>query len=256
MPSRWWIPLRDARPDRVRPEHTHAAISRWFDPDTAAHYAPVKRYAISPLVTDSDGESGCEVALLERALLGTPGVEREGTPDPLDQLRRNTRPGSSIRLGTNRVSVGTPRRIAGESWESLATPSGSRSWELEFVTPVTFRRRDRSSPLPAPPTLLRGLLDSWNYCSGLPVREIDRSTHDLIWVSDIAGNSAPMKLSGFTVSGFTGRVTYRCDDAAVADIIDGLFRLAPYSGCGSARAKGLGVTRLTLPERRCTRAAR
>lgn len=252
MPSRWWLPLPDARPDRVRLEHLHAALSHWLDPSEQAHVARTKPWAISPLASE-DGETGCEVALLERAASAPPATVESPVPDLVSRLRRQAKPGVTIRLGADRVQVGEPRLIASETWESLAAPRSTRSWELDFVTPVTFRSGNRSSPLPAPRTLLRGLLESWNTCSGLPERMLDRRHDDAVWVSDLSGRSVTMKLSGLTVSGFLGQVTYRCDERAAAELADGLFRLAPYTGCGSARAKGLGVTRLTLPGRRGTR---
>lgn len=89
-----------------------------------------------------------------------------------------------------------------------------------------------------------GLGQSWSAWSGLAPRDLTHQELDTIWVSDIAGQSEPMALSGFRVSGFVGRIRYQCDSATVADLVDPLLRLAAYSGVGSAKAKGLGVTRL------------
>lgn len=230
MPSRWWLPVDGVRPERVRLEHLHAAVSRWFDETAAEHSAATKPYAISPLAGDPGGGLGFELSTL------TTAAE--------ERLREAAAPPATIRLGPDRAALGPLGRIAHESWASLAEPSGARAWELEFVTPATFRRGNRSSPLPVAASVLRGLLDSWNACSGLPPRELGRRESDGVWVSDIDGRSEAMALSGLRVSGFVGRVRFRCDDPAVRDLVDPLFRLAPYSGVGSARAKGLGVTRL------------
>lgn len=245
MPSRWWLPLPEARPDRVKHEHLHAAISAWFDTTREEHKARSKRFVISPLTRDRSGQVGCEVGLLERA--ASAPAESDGSPsfDPSQRLLDRSRPGTSIRLGSDRIRVGRPHLIVSETWESLATPSRARRWALDFVTPVTFRHGNRSSPLPAPATVLHSLLDSWNGGSGLP-RLLGHAETDAVWVSDIAGRSTVMALSGLTMSGFTGQVTYRCDNPAVIPVVDALFRLAPYAGCGAARSKGLGVTRISM----------
>ena len=231
MPSRWWIPLQGARPDRVRLEHLHAAVSRWFDRTPEQHAAGTKPYALSPLARDAESSGvGFELSTL--------------TADVEEQLLERVAPPATIRLGPGQVLLGQLRRTDSEAWPSLAIPSGARSWDLEFVTPVTFRRGNRSSPLPVAGSVLRGLLDSWNAWSGLPIRNLTRQDSDEIWVSDIQGRSEPITVSGIRLSAFVGRVCFRCDDQAIADLVDPLFRLAPYAGVGSAKAKGLGVTRL------------
>lgn len=231
MPSRWWIPLQGARPDRVRLEHLHAAVSRWFDKTSEQHSAGTKPYALSPLARDADFSGvGFELSTL------TSAAE--------ECLLERVAPPATIRLGPDQVLLGEPRKTDAEQWSSLAIPSGARSWDLEFVTPVTFRRGNRSSPFPMPAAVLRGLLDSWNAWSGMPIRNLTRQDGDEIWVSDIDGRSDSMTVSGVRLSAFVGRVCFRCDNEAVADLVDPLFRLAPYAGVGSAKAKGLGVTRL------------
>lgn len=239
MPSRWWVPLEGARPDQVKLEHVHAAVSRWFDRTEQHHAAGVKPYAISPLARGEDRRVGFEVSTL------TAAAEK--------LLDIATEPPATVRLGIDRALVGRPTRIADESWESLAEPSGADSWDLEFVTPVTFRRGNRASPLPVAGAVLRGLVTSWNALSGLPERELTRQQSDDVWVSDIQGASQRMTLSGLRLSAFAGRVVYRCDVPATRDLVDALFRLAPYAGVGSAKAKGLGVTRLHSNRHRARR---
>ena len=241
MPSRWWIPLQGARPDRVRLEHLHAAVSRWFDRSPEQHAAGTKPYAISPLARDADSPGvGFELATL------TAAAE--------ECLLERVVPPATIRLGPDQVLLGEPRKTDTEQWSSLANPSSAGSWDLEFVTPVTFRRGNRSSPLPMAGSVLRGLLDSWNAWSGMPIRNLTRQDSDEIWVSDIDGRSEPMTVSGVRLSAFVGRVCFRCDNQAIADLVDPLFRLAPYAGVGSAKAKGLGVTRLHQAPARRSRA--
>lgn len=240
MPTRWWIPLEGARPEQVKLEHVHAAVSRWFDRTAEHHAAGVKPYAISPLARGEDGGVGFEVSTL------TAAAER--------LLDIATAPPATVRLGSDQAVVGRPYRVVNESWESLATPGGHDTWELEFITPVTFRRGNRASPLPVAGAVLRGLVTSWNALSGLPERNLTRQHSDDVWVSDIQGASQRMTLSGLRLSGFAGRVVYRCDVPDTRDLVDALFRLAPYAGVGSAKAKGLGVTRLHPAQRRARRA--
>lgn len=231
MPSRWWLPLQGTQPERVRLEHLHAAVSRWFDQTVEQHAAGAKPYAISPLARDTGSSGiGFEVATL------TVGAE--------ERFLERVAPPATVRLGVQQAILGQARLTSVESWSSLATPSGARSWKLEFVTPVTFRRGNRSSPLPVAGSVLRGLLHNWNSWSGMPVRNVTRQETDEIWVSDINGRSESIRVSEVRMSAFVGWVCFRCDNQAVADLVDPLFRLAPYSGVGSAKTKGLGVTRL------------
>ena len=231
MPSRWWLPLQGARPEQVKLEHLHAAVSRWFDKTPEQHAVGTKPYAISPLARDVDSPGvGFELATL--------------TAETEECLLERVAPPATVRLGTDQALLGRPRKTATEDWSSLATPSGARSWDLEFATPVTFRRGNRASPLPVAGSVLRGLLDSWNCWSGMPDRQLTRQDTDEIWVSDIDGRSEPITVSGVRMSAFVGRVRFRCDKQVIADLVDPLFRLAPYAGVGSAKAKGLGVTRL------------
>ncbi len=230
MPTRWWIPLDGVRPERVKLEHVHAAISCWFDRTAEQHADGVKPYAISPLARGEDGRTGFEVSTL--------------TASAESLLDIASAPPATVRLGIDRAIVGRPICVANESWEALAQPSGADSWDLEFVTPVTFRLGNRASPLPVAGAVLRGLVASCNALSELPERDLTRQHSDDVWVSDIRGESRWMTLSGLRLSAFTGRVVYRCDVPGTRDLVDALFRLAPYAGVGSAKAKGLGVTLL------------
>lgn len=239
MPSRWWIPLHLADPSGVRPEHLHAAVSAWFDEGDDEHAARVKPYAISPAGLGPDGGTGFELATLTEA------ARQQMTQIAADRPH--------LRLGARRlIGFDAPVLIMAEEWADLRQPSGRRVWELEFATPVSFRRQNRSTPLPVPTSVLHGLAESWDAFSPKSRHPFDRSQHAAVWVSGLDGHSETLTLSGVRMSGFLGRVCFRCDEPDVADAVDGLFRLAPYAGVGSAKAKGLGVTRL-LPERRPSR---
>ena len=229
MPSRWWVPVTGVSPERVTLEQVHGAISSWFDNTPGEHAAAIKPYSVSPL-SGASPQLGIEVSVL--------------TPEAVTRLRQSAIAGGQIRLGGQIGRLGTAIQRAEQSWDALSVPTGAHSWELEFLTPTTFRRRDRSSPWPAPAAVLRGLSESWGAWSQLPRRDLTHQDADSVWVSDMAGQSHPMTLAGTRISGFVGRVRYQCDDPTLAVVVDPLFRLAPFCGVGSAKAKGLGVTRL------------
>lgn len=239
MPSRWLVPIAGVDPAHVKVEQIHGALTQWFDTHAAEHAAQHKPYALSPM-RETNGLPAVEVGLLTRLA----EVRFAAATTPAAPPSTPTIPTLKLRLGGQFGTVATPRRIGHESWESLATPSGAMSWTLDFVTPTTFRRGNRSTPWPAPSAVLRGLADRWATWSGLGDRTVSHQQVDEVWVADIDGRSHPLVVSGIHLSGFIGRISYRCDDPAVAAIVDPLFRLAEYCGVGTATAKGLGVTRL------------
>lgn len=238
MPTRWFVPVVQVDPRRVRVEYIHAAFSRWFDRDLAEHTANTKPYAVSPL-TAQHGPIGVEIATL--------------TDHTEGQLRAASGPGRQVRLGNQTRDVGVPRRLFGARWEELDRPPYESRWTLHLLTPATFRSGDRASPLPTVATILSGLARSWNLWSGLPPRDLGPQQFGAVWVSDLDLRSEVVPLtiraqSGDShrvhVSGSLGSITLRCDDDEIRRTVAPLLRLAPYTGIGSMRAKGFGVVRL------------
>jgi CRISPR-associated endoribonuclease Cas6 len=162
----------------------------------------------------------------------------------------------TIRLGSQHGSLGHPQLLHCHEWRALAEPTGANQWELEFVTPVTFRTGNRSSPLTTPSAVLHRLGETWSLWSGMPARDRPRERAEAVWVSDIEGRSHTMTLGQLKVSAFVGRVTLRCDEPDLAAVIDPLLRLAAYAGTGSGTTKGLGVTRVAAIARRPTTTTR
>lgn len=245
VPSRWWVPIQGIDPSRVALWQVHGAVSTWFDHSDAEHRSDIKPYSVSPLSADRAARK--HDSNLQHSLGIEIGVL---TLEAHQRLMAETTPDKPIRLGSQFGSVGQPHLIQWDDWVTLAEPTGASQWELEFVTPTTFRTRDRSSPLPTPSTVLRRPSESWSRWSGLQPRRLPRECAEAVWVSDIDGRSHALDLGRLKVSGFVGRVTLRCDQPEIAALIDPLLRLAAYSGVGSGTTKGLGVTRVAATTRR------
>jgi CRISPR-associated endoribonuclease Cas6 len=239
MPSRWWVPIQGIDPTRVVLEQVHGAVSAWFDHSDAEHRTDTKPYSVSPLSAEH-ADRGDDLGLPPSLgiEIGVLTLEAHG------RLMAATTQDMPIRLGSQFGSVGRPHPIQWDDWATLAEPTGVSEWELEFVTPTTFRTRDRSSPLPTPSTVLRRPAEVWSLWSGMPPRRLPRECAEAVWVSDIDGRSHALTLGRLRVSGFVGRLTLRCDEPEIATLIDPLLRLAAYSGVGSGTTKGLGVTRV------------
>lgn len=238
MPSRWFVPISGIDPSRVRLDFVHAAFSGWFDRTPEEHAANDKPHTVSPL-TDYRGRIGVEIATL--------------TDDTDARLWETVERAPQVRLGNQWRTVGKPVRLQHATWRDLATAGTERQWELEFVTPTTFRSGDRSSPLPTVPTIMSGLARSWNRWSGLDPRPTAPAGFSSVWVSDLDLTSTMLQLQigggrgasqTVNLSCCLGKLTLRCDDPEAAAHFAPLIRLAAYAGVGSMRGKGLGVTRV------------
>lgn len=245
MPSRWFVPIPGLDPSRVKLGHTHAAFSRWFDAaegdrstrERPGHAANIKPYAISP-PTRFHGQPGIEIGVLtetsEKLLEGT------AADSP------------SIRLGNQVRSVGTPRCLLRRSYSDLSSAPVGGSWDLDLVTPATFRSGDRSSPLPSIDTILTGLCTSWNAWNDLG-NTVAAPLSGAVWVSDLALTSEPLVVTIRTqlgdpkqihLSGVTGRMTLRAEEPADRGLVAPLLRLAEYCGIGGMRGRGFGVVKV------------
>ncbi|NCD18595.1 MAG: CRISPR system precrRNA processing endoribonuclease RAMP protein Cas6 [Actinobacteria bacterium] len=234
MPSRWVVPLDRVDVSRVELVHLHAAISGWLDGAAVAHDADLKPYSISPVRRLGRG-CAVEVGLLD--------AESEW------YFRVHAVPGTELRFGRQFTTVTAPPvLLLDRGWEELANFTTDRAWTVHFETPASFRQGERTSPWPAPESLLRGLGQRWARWSGLGARDLSPQVTRAIWVSDLDGASDVVVLGRgdrrVHYSGFVGRVRYQCDDADAAAEVGPLFALADFAGVGAATTKGLGVTRL------------
>lgn len=259
MPDRWFVPVAGVEPDRVRLEHVHAAFSRWFDRSPVEHAANDKPYTVSPLTRDPRGQVGVEIATL------TDTAEK--------RLHEAGMDGATVRLGNRTRPVGTPRHLIGHSWAQLAANTTDGRWQLEFVTPTTFRSGDRSSPLPQVGTIMDGLSHTWNTWSDTRIETSEEGTDVIdcradapadvggwgaVWASDVDLRSVTVSVrvrrqdgtfQPITVSGALGSLTLRCDEPVAAAHAGPLLRLAAYCGVGGMTGKGFGVTRVRARRR-------
>ncbi len=243
MPTRWFLPIHGLDPRRVPLDFAHAAFTGWFDLTHAEHTANDKPYAVSPITSDGHGGVGVEIATL--------------TEVAEQRFVARAEPKAVVRLGNQTRPVGRPRVMLRESWSELARHHDDSRWELNFLTPATFRSGDRSSPLPQPRTIVQRLARSWRAWSDSAIPPIDEVLASL-WVCDLDLHSTtiPLRISrrdgarqDVTLSGALGTLVLRCDEPATAAAVGPLVRLAAFTGVGSMTAKGLGVTRVRAHRR-------
>lgn len=235
MPAVFFLPLPDLD-GPARPEHLHAAFTSWFDaPGRAwAHRSSAKPYTISPVMV-LDERVGVEIRVL------TDEAER------LLHLAAASAP--VVRLGAHRTRVGEPQRTAVASWDELAAAGGSL-WRVEFLTPTTFRTGNRCSPMPTPSVILRAPGEAWRAFAPTPIAPLGHAESSMIRVCELDLRTEEAELVLPDGSGarraeaapaVLGRLTCCCDDPAIAAKAGPLFRLAPFSGIGSFRGRGMGI---------------
>lgn len=227
MPSEWTVSLTGPEHPAIPAEAPHAVVSRWLDTD---HRAPVKPYSIAPPASRGR-QTVLTVRLLDDDLAGV--------------LLREASTGSDVRLGRHHFIVAAaPLARSVVAWPELEAAPVVRAWDVTFVTPATFRNGRRTSPWPAPSTVLDGLAARWAALRG-QAPGLTREGRASVWVSDVDGRSEPLELKQTVVSGFVGRVRYVSDGTEEeAAATSALFAFAAYAGIGSHTAFGLGAVRL------------
>ncbi|MDZ4721924.1 MAG: CRISPR system precrRNA processing endoribonuclease RAMP protein Cas6 [Roseiflexaceae bacterium] len=127
--------------------------------------------------------------------------------------------------------------------------TGVRRWTLDFTTPVTFRQRGRSQPLPLPDLVFGSLLERWNACAPLPIPEDVRLfIAESLAVSRFAIESAAGRGKGNVLQiGTIGRCSYTAlaHEPMQIATIETLVRFGFYSGIGAGTTRGFGLLRLT-----------
>ncbi|MGL4305108.1 MAG: CRISPR system precrRNA processing endoribonuclease RAMP protein Cas6 [Mycobacteriaceae bacterium] len=236
MLTRWLVPVGGVDPDLVKLDYVHAVACAWLDSD---HWGSHKPWSVSPLrVVDG-------VAVLEVCTLNNQAEQLL-----LSRVAAN----SAVRFGSQSATIlGEPQVMQQLQWGQFLSAPVAKVWSVDFLTPTTFRYKQRSSPWPDPRTVARSLSEKWNELSPKPIPQIkiDReAAAQHLWVRDIDGCSQVLPLAKMMVSGFVGRVSYACDDPAVAAQFGALLAFAEFAGIGSSTTKGLGVTRINTDQQR------
>lgn len=221
----WTVPIAPVDDRGVRPVHLHAVVAGMLD---RSHWAPSKAWALAPLAYDG----GCQALQIVTMVDGAASLVEEAAV-----------PGAPLRLGGQETVILVPPILEAEvsSEDLLALPHES-AMVIDFVTPTTFRRRQRSMPLPEPVRLLNSLRSKWRLCFGdeggeVVYRQLDS---DEVWVTDIDGRNKVFKVSGMTVSGFVGRIRYQCETDHAAKSFGALTAMATLTGVGSYTTRTLG----------------
>jgi len=213
MPSLWRCRWPEpAGPDR---QAVHRTLSRWLDGDHHAQRKPWSWVVQTPDLL---------IGLLD------------------DQLAER------LRSGADTASMPVAQ-VAAASWAELRSGRVRDSWQLEFVSPVTFRRGNRFLPWPSPSAVFGSLRAAWRHF-GTPEGgdlELDLRLDPLV-VTAVCGASRTERVpvhqrDSVLVGGFVGTVRYAIDGAADAHTVDTLVRLAPFSGVGAYTTRGFGGVR-------------
>ncbi|MGH3942384.1 MAG: CRISPR system precrRNA processing endoribonuclease RAMP protein Cas6 [Pseudonocardiaceae bacterium] len=217
MPSLWrccWT--ASAEPDR---QTVHRTLSRWLDTD---HHAQRKPWSWASAVESSDRE--LLIGLLD------------------DQLAERLRGGADA---TNMPVT----QVAAAGWAELLGGQARDCWQLDFVSPVTFRRGNRFLPWPSPSAVFGSLRATWRHFGSPEVGDLDLDLRlDPLVVTAFHGASRTERVvvhkqDSVLVGGFIGTMRYAIEGAADPQTVDALVRLAPFSGVGSYTTRGFGGVR-------------
>jgi CRISPR/Cas system endoribonuclease Cas6 (RAMP superfamily) len=258
VPSRWEVRLAGPADAAIPLAAPLAAVSGWLDdppghrpgqemPHGSGHNDQARKWTCGPLrAAPADAGGGSEVILQVRLLDDLLG----------SRLIAATRPGRRIRLGEHRYEVaGRAQQVEQVSWPDLRRWSGSRAWQVRYVTPVCVRRRNQTSPWPAPESVARGLAERWQRLDPVTAPPVPGPGSYPVWVSDIDGHSEVRILArrgnrdgdrtprDEVISGFLGRIRYVCDRGTDTDAADfgALMAFALFAGAGSHTTYGFGV---------------
>ena len=215
MPSLWgcrWNGAADLDRSAV-----HRTLSRWLDGD---HHAQRKPWSWTGV---SDRE--LLIGLLDDRLT--------------DRLRS----------GADATNMPV-RQVAATSWSELRSGRARDCWQLEFTSPVTFRRGNRFLPWPSPSAVFGSLRAAWRHFGAPAVGDLELDLRlDPLVVTTVCGASRTERVTvheqaSVLVGGFVGTVRYAVD-GGVADpqVIDALVALAPFSGVGAYTTRGFGGVR-------------
>jgi CRISPR/Cas system endoribonuclease Cas6 (RAMP superfamily) len=264
VPSRWELRLTGLANAAISPSALLKAVSRWLD-DSKAVIGDERRAGQVTSGHDDQGRKWTCGPLEESAQPG-PGGDGGGSVFSLQVRLLDDGLSERLLAATERVRVvrldacqyrimGRPRLVSAASWTELRRWSGARAWQVRFVTPVCFRRQNRTSPWPAPESVARGLAERWHRLDPATAPALPGRGAGAVWVSDIDGHNEVHLLTRRSrsdgrrdlrqevVSGFVGRIRYVCHQGTDAEAagFDALMAFAAFAGVGSHTTAGFGV---------------
>ncbi len=246
MPTRWKIRIDGQNLPDVRTEFLHAVVSGWLDPP-GEHRSQAKPYTISPLARDDSPLAAGRSGVWELTLLDDRLCSRFDDAVAAAQT-------AGIRLGRERYALSPPELLQAESYRDLTGPSVDvgpvRRFGFQLHTPTTFRKGQRSEPLPTPQGVFGHLRRRWNeYCGADLQMRLDITSCDLL-VAAIAGESVEWDVrlgaNGKRVPwrGFVGFVEFEAGSACSSLDLSNLAvltRLSAYAGVGANTTVGFGI---------------
>lgn len=154
-----------------------------------------------------------------------------------------------LRGGADTVELPVAQ-LAAASWAELRSGQARDCWQLEFISPVTFRRGNRFLPWPSPSAVFGSLRATWRHFGAPEVGDLDLDLRlDPLVVTAFHGVSRTERVTvhkqdSVLVGGFLGTMRYAIEGAADPQVVDTLVRLAPFSGVGAYTTRGFGGVRI------------
>ena len=232
MIGMWAVPVAGIDAGRVQPDHLHAVVARWLD---SRHRQTVKPWAVMSMGT-TDG-------------IPTVGVVTFGESAG-ERMLSATHAGHEMRLGAQQGCVLSSPILQGavrpEQLLADAAQDASAATVWSFVTPATFRRQGRSTPLPDPQRVTHSVSARWAqlYPEHADALRFEPAEVAEILVTDIDGRNEVCRVGRIAVSGFVGRVRYEVGRGADPVRFAALSRFAAIAGVGAYTTRGLGRVRL------------
>lgn len=148
-------------------------------------------------------------------------------------------------------AAGTPvQQVAKTDWAQLRSGRPGDCWQLEFISPVTFRRGNRFLPWPSPSAVFGSLRAAWRHFGAPAAGDLKLDLRlDPLVVTAVCGSSRTERVivhnnESVLVGGFVGTVRYALDGAADPEAVGALVRLAQFSGVGAYTTRGFGGVRI------------
>jgi CRISPR-associated endoribonuclease Cas6 len=206
-----------------------------------------KPLTVSPLLRDKKGEdSWClRLTVLDQELFGALADAVLGW-DPEGVL---TLGASRFLLQGLETMPGADPRVACVSYSQLieSVPPGELRWQLDFLTPTSFRSKGGYSPFPAVPLVFGSLARRWSRFSPVPLPPgLTGTLEQAVGVAEYRLGLTRLGFGGYFEPGFTGWCAFTARKQTGLEFLrwtGALARFAQFSGVGAKTAMGMGQAR-------------